>query len=348
MNTRRQLATVACSALLVAMAFACGSFGGADAAPDTDSGIDALATGDGGPTEASRTDDSATSEGGAGPVEIARGLDDPEGIAVTESTVYVTEHTRGNVRSFSVQGGPYTDLVTNSGSPTGIAIAGGFVFWSDFGGAKVSGLSLDGGSTLSTTTSGKGPFAIAPASDRIVVMALAGSDVGEAQQYTFDLLAGPSVGPLANPFDVAVHEGSIYWTEASNGRIGRGQIGVATNGDFVTGEMDCQSIAADPDGVYWTRRASGLVRTKATGGAMTLASNEETPHSLVADTKSLYWLTGDGKLRGLSHGTGAAVRTIASGFGADFAQMRVRALAYNTLYLVWITTDGRVLRVPRP
>lgn len=352
MTTYRRMVALASSAFVAVTALACGSFSSSDtpAAATDGGGPDGLSAVDGTTNDATVGDTGPVADGATVvPVEIANGYTDLEGLAVTDSTVFVIEHDAGRVFAIPIAGGPPAIVDSTAGAPLGVAIANGYLYWSDFAGGTVKRRALAGGQTSGTTAIvGKSPFAIAPASDRIVVLALGAGDVGEVQQYPFDLAtAGPSVGSLANPFDVAVYGGIIYWTESSSGRIGKGLTGTSDVVDFSLGETDCQSIAADATGVYWTRRSAGIVRMKTALGLVDLSTQEMSPHSLVADGSFVYWLTGDGKLRRASHAPGSPVTTLTSGFQTAFMQMRVRALAHNAQYLVWITTDGRILRVAK-
>gem|GEM_PF-2159142 len=355
MKSTRLVALASCSALLVVAGSACGSFSSSSAAPgEADAAAtDAPVTGDGAvPGDASGGEAGDVDGATVSPFEIANGLTDLEGVAMTDSTVYVLEHDPGHVLAIPISGGAPSVIEANAGSPLGIAVANSSLYWTNFGGSKLNTVPLSGGAGPSAITlAGKNPFAIAPASDRIVVLSLEAGDagdLGEVQQYTFNLLPGPSVPGLQNPFDVAVFGSNIFWTEAaSGGRIGRGTTGQSSSVALADGETDAQSIAADASGVYWAQPSLNRVRAYFSTGTTTIAGGETAPHSLVTDATSIYWLTGDGKLRRLAKSSAAPAKTLASGFMTAFAQMRVRALAQNAKYLVWITTDGRVLRLAK-
>ena len=305
---------------------------------------------DGSATDALATDGAtdATDSEVAAPVELARGLVDLSGVAVTETTVFVAERTPGRVRSTPIGGGSIADVSTNAGAPTGLAVTTTDLFWCNFGGKELLRRPLAGGPIASHTTS-TSPFQIAIAADRLVTATLDGLlGAGEIQQYTFDLNAGPSVGiATGNPYDVAALGTDFYWTESATGRIARGQTGLNTNKDLVaSGESDCQSIAVDGAGVYWARPSNGLIRMALTGNASDLATNEVAPHSLAADGQALYWLTGDGQVRRSTH-MDHKISTLATGYMTAFSDGRAQALAVTSKYVVWLTTDGRVMRVAK-
>ena len=281
-------------------------------------------------------------------VELAKGLDDLTGIAATETDVYVLERGTGIVRAISIGGGPLRDIEKGAGSTLGIAVVGGSLFWGDFGGAAMKKKGIAGGATSVVTTGAKGPFAVAATNDGVAVLTLGAGEVGELQQYDLDLVARPTVGPLANPFGVAFFGDALYWTESGSGRIGQSR-GSLINDEVASGETDCQSIAANATGVYWTRLSAGLVRVKAlaSSGVTSLATGEVGPHSIAVSDADVYWLTTDGRLRRKRVGQELPPANLATGFPSAFSQMRTRALALTSNYVVWITTDGRVLRTAK-
>ena len=305
------------------------------------------------PSEAAIDADAATGDAARNPtfIELATGLTDLAGIAATETDVYFTELAPGNVSSVPIAGGGVSTIVTKTGAPGPIVVAGGFVFWGDTGAAMLNRRALvDGSLTTTTLAPGKNPRAMAASADRLVVTIPLGPSGGEMQQYAFDFTAGAPVVGLANPFDVAVAGASIYWTESSGARIGIGAIGNATNQQLAMSETGCESIAANAAGVYWTRPDDGLVRTATldgAAGATTLAAKELAPMSVTADETDVYWLTGDGLLRRKTLRQELPPATLAKGFSSTFIDKRVRAIALTSKYVVWITTDGRVLRTDR-
>ncbi len=349
MSVARSASVTFCAALMTVFAAACGSFSSASDAPATDGGPDGDMPG----SETSTVDAPGADAGDAGDagvaLELARGLVDLSSVAATETTVFVAERTPGRVRSIPIGGGSIGDVSTNAGSPTGLAVTTTDLFWCNYGGKELLRQPLAGGLIVPHTTSTKNPFQIAIASDRVVTVTLDGVvGAGEIQQYAFDFTAGPSVGiATGNPYDVAALGTDFYWTESATGRIGRGQTGVSTNKDLVaSGESDCQSIAVDSAGVYWARPSNGLIRTAVTGNASDLATNETAPHSLAADGQALYWLTGDGQVRRSTH-MDRKITTLATGYMTAFTDGRAQALALTSKYVVWLTTDGRVMRVAK-
>jgi hypothetical protein len=280
--------------------------------------------------------------------ELATGLSELGGVAATETTVYFTEPTKGHVSSVPIAGGTITPIATAGGDVRPIAVGGTFLFWANVSGAALQQLDLTSGQ-LSTygVPAGRQPAVLAAGTDRLVVAADATND-DELQQYTFVLSNGPASLSGSSAFtDVAVAGTDVYWTQSSAAQVTKGASGVLLNTPIATGETGCESIAANSAGAYWTRPTDGLVRTTSSNGNGTLTSGEVAPSSIVADETDVYWLTGDGKLRRKTLGQELPPATLAKGFASAFAGKRVHAIALTNKYVVWITTDGRLLRVAK-
>ena len=225
------------------------------------------------------------------------------------------------------------------------------MFWSDTATGTITGRPLDTPQFVTTTLPlGKSPIALAASNDRLVVLASSLLVGGEVQQYSFGLSAALVVSGLASPFDVAVAGTAIYWTESSSGRIGRGTIDVA-NSTRCRRRRDGLRVNRRQrrggllDAAERWSRAHAVATGSVTG--MSLAEKETSPSSIAADDTDVYWLTGDGKLRRKTIGQELPPATLASGFKAAFAGTHVRAIALTSKYVVWLTTDGRVLRIAK-
>ncbi|MDB4933397.1 MAG: putative serine/threonine-protein kinase pknH [Labilithrix sp.] len=327
---------------------ACGSFASTDAPPAGEGGApDDSAVGADGSTP---TDDSANPDAPAPSwFELAHGMIDLAGITATETTVYFTERTPGNVHSIALAGnGGDQVLRMTGGAPSGIVVGGDQLFWVQYGQDRITRMPLAGGAggVSFTPTPGKRSFGIVAAADRIVTVAVESNDIGEVQQYLFDFTVESSVGSLANPFDVSVTGSDIFWTESSAGVIKKGHVGDGSSATIASDESDCESIASDGSGVYWSRPSAGLVRALPTSTAVatTVSIDETGAHSLAADGAALYWITADGRLRKQAHAAGSLPVTLAAGFAAVPDAGRLQTLAVTSTYVVWLTNDGKVLR----
>jgi hypothetical protein len=285
---------------------------------------------------------------------LASGLAGLAGVAASETDVYVVSRTTGVVHVVPLEGGPVAQLAAppELPSPSGIVFVDASVYWIDLAKKMLARRDAAGGAVETAAVSGGlAPQAIAAgfaAGVRSIVLAATDpNDHGDIQQH------GPTLGAaqtlqqsLVKPFDVAVTGTQVAWTESGPGSIWTGQLGSTSAAQLVLSEPGCESIAADAQGIYWTRPAEGLVRmTVAPGGTpvTSLGKTELGAFSLAADDSGVYWLTEDGKLR-RSTRTELPPETMSKGFASVFADRHVQAIALTSKYVVWITSDGSVVR----
>jgi hypothetical protein len=284
-------------------------------------------------------------------VELARGLVEPGGVAATATTVYVTDRGSGRVIEVPVIGGAMNDLVgADNTSSTAIVAVNDSVFW-----ANPSSHELK---SYDTVTAVHGTFTI-PAPQVVVAMGSAlgqlvvlttdtgSTNQGTIRRYGTDFSPGMAIAIQTPPFGLAVSGSLAYVTEPTAGNVT-----VITSSISVpmTGEPDCRSIAADASDVFWARPLTGDIRrgvSNGAGGASTLASGEDHPFSLAADDSGVYWLTKDGKLRRKRVDQELPPATLAAGLKTSFSDLGVQAIALTPSYVVWLTSDGRVLRLAK-
>jgi len=282
-------------------------------------------------------------------VELATGLGALTGIAANEKAVFFIEANKSTLRSVPIGGGIVTTAFTTNGIPNAIVAVGPVLLWSDPGGLIGRVLLTDDTSMIASSPLGAAPFALAAAPNQLVVLERSSLGAsGAVRHYDFALSSTADLTGVTDPYDVAISGGTIYWTESS-GRVGKGAFGTSTNVEVSNAEPGCESIAANAAGAVWTRPNDGLVRffaapTSVTG---TLTANEVSPSSIAGDGTDVYWLTGDGKVRRKTIGQELPPATLASGFSSAWAGKRIRAIALTAQYVVWITTDGRVLRTDK-
>ena len=335
---------------LIASGAACSSsYAEATPAPASEAGTEASASDAQGAADALGSLDGASDVAVAPTLFVlASGFGALSGIAATETTVYFVDRAKG-IYSVPIAGGAPSQIFVQAGtSPSGIVLGGADLFWTD-----AANLTLDrvttAGNNVVLALGGKTPLAIAAGADRVVVVLVAASSGnGDVQQFDFIPTAGSAVMELANPFDVAVRGTEIFWTDAAAGIVRTTQFGSNLPGFFVNGESGCQSIAVDDLGVYWARPSAGVVRYQAPASAapISLATSEQSPFSLAADDSGVYWMTADGKLR-RSTRSELPLATLAQGFAGAFSDRHVQAVALTSKYVVWVTTDGKVLRLEK-
>jgi hypothetical protein len=92
------------------------------------------------------------------------------------------------------------------------------------------------------------------------------------------------------PNQVALYDGTLYWTDLSTHTVYRAGIdGGGAQG--IAGGSEPEGIATDGVNVYWTNRAGGTVnRVPAQGGTSApIASGQGYPWSVAVDDAYVYW-----------------------------------------------------------
>ena len=284
--------------------------------------------------------------------EVASGLSSFGGIAATDTMVYVTETSPARVSAFPIGGGARLPLLDGVGRPGPITLAASEAIWSDLDVASLTRGSA-GGSIQNPFNAPAGRPGLVLSFQQGFVVSLSvdpASQTGEVHQYEASGDPKVSTPTSVNPGDlVAASSSKIYWTEPNAGQIRRGFVGVDMNVLLVDGEPGCAFIAEHAGTVYWTRPSAGLVRALGAGttGAVTLASGETGLASITADDSGVYWLTSDGRLRRKRIDQELPPATIAQGFAASYVDARTHRIALTAKYIVWLTSDGRILRADK-
>jgi hypothetical protein len=348
------LAVVAAIATSIGATEACSSFDGDDdvaTASDggNDGGLDALVAPADGSLDALTASDSTAPV----PVVLAGGFNNLQGIAATDSTVYVVSNSDGKVYSGPLAGGAFGEFASSGDAPSAIVVLEPDVIWSALSARMLHRKAIAGGGIATLTLPNNlSPGALAVAGPNLLAVAayVESTNQGDVLQFTRDfvLVATTGKGPFLTPFDVAVSGNVLWWTESGAQKIWSAGAGDAGANAILSSENDCQSIAADALGVYWARQVDSVVRAALSSPTRTvdLATGEKLPFSLAADGLFVYWLTADGKLRRAER-TGAMAVTLAEGFASPSSALRVQAIALTGKYIVWITSDGKVLRLEK-
>jgi hypothetical protein len=248
-----------------------------------------------------------TADGGTGPsavVTLAIGLQDPTGIAVDATNVYVA--TFNSIVSLPLSGGAAAILVSTT-EPSSLALDANNIYWT--GPDGVSSCPLAGGTAtlLATTSMGATELAVDATNVYFTVWnATAGT-------VTAVPIAGGPATTLAsnqpNPWGIGVRAGTVFWSnEGSDSLQVPGAIlSVPAAGGAITtvaaGEAadagarasDPGPIALDATSVYWTESLRHLVRKAglAGGAPVTLATTDSLPSAIVVDATYVYWVEDD-------------------------------------------------------
>lgn len=346
-------ATLAAAAGIAA---ACSSFEAADDA-EADGSVDGVSP----PPPDGAAADGATADGSrdalasdAGYVTLVEGRTNITAVAIGGDTVYFADNSGvgGRIDSVPVAGGAVLTLQSTPFKPSAIAASAARVFWIDATNGKIGRVDKTGSNPF-TREATKGPIGIAVYASRVLI---ANSNPPELEPLDMDVSAAGGPANAAAPprsLSAAANADRAVWCEPNAGDIRQSPIqnaSVSSVTSVTTSEFGCGSTATDSFATYWARQGAVYAKAKTSGAARTtLASPENDPFSLVADDQGLFWLTRDGLLRTSSavQLDGGAARTLASGLKVNFADRRITAVALAPAFVVWATSDGKILRTSR-
>jgi len=332
----------------VASAASCSSFdeesGGT---PDAGAGAPdgAAADASGGGDGATTDEDGSVVDGSLDDtsVTLASGLTGLVSLAVTNNDAFVAR-SDGSILKLPLTGGDGGTmlLLDKLDGLSSIAIAGNFVVYSTSM-AIIGRVGTAGGSLSSSNV---GLLRAFVGADTMSVFSLrTNGATHEVRRYDINL--SPSDGyanlPLP-PDDLALVGDKLFWTSSTAGIVYAGDTkNAAPPRAWTTAELGCGPVAADAFGVYWATPAGVRARVM-DAGTSTLAPDRTA--AIAAADGDVYWLVRDapGFLR--SKRNGKTVQTLASGFALNFAPGQ-KAIALTPQYVVWITTDGRIMRHDR-
>jgi len=208
---------------------------------------------------------------GGMPVALVSGLDVPEGIAASSSSLFWADFQGGGISQAPLAGGAATQIAQGN-YPYRVVADDTFVYWTNEGTAGM--MPADGSvSRLDHTQTGA---LVEP--------------VASQQDTPRALVRDADAGGLTQ---------AIYWaTFGPTGALMRAQLkGGALQPPEVLAPMQSypNGIAVDGANVYWTNRGDGTVlslpKTAVAGDApVTLASGQLAPGAIAADATDIYWV----------------------------------------------------------
>lgn len=332
---------------------ACSSFEADPTPPDEEAGADATTAGDTGGGEAGDAGDASPSDARVdedATTVLAQGLTGLVGITVTDLGDVVVARKSGEIVRLPITGGDggATLVIDKQTSLSALAsVTGPTIMFAtsespsgkiarvDLDGSNYAGKNADG--TLTAVTKGNtGSILALRNGGRIVRHQL---DLGVVDVY-------PGLSPTD---DIALSGNTLYWADALNGVVWKGDAITPSSVQYVTGETSCNGVAVDPFGVYWVTSTAVRARPLADGGGDKKTISAERAIAIAARDGTAYWITAGppSSLRkaDLTDDVGPR-QTLASGFPADFTPSQ-KPIALTSTYVVWITSDGRVLRHDR-
>jgi hypothetical protein len=217
----------------------------------------------------------------------------PDGIAVDDQFVYWSDTGAGTIMTYPKDGGALSTLVSLQPGPADLLIGNGNLYWTDLVGGTVMGVPLTNPNTITTYAKTQSfPLFAAVDSENIYWTNLVGT-TGLARAS----LDGGAPFTLAhgNPYQVAVDDTSVYWTDGMTGTLSK----TAKNGDateviLFSSAKNALALALDDGNVYWGTSDGDVVRATAEGkNSVTLASSSSGfPGNFAIDATNVYWAAG--------------------------------------------------------
>lgn len=245
-----------------------------------------------------------------GCVALAKGLSNPNGLALDADTVYWTDSSTGQVLRVSKTGGPTTNLFdgspldssTSTSSASGIAVDARFVYWADPNGGFVAKVPKAGGTPVMLATGQGGPDFVAVDATSVYWMrgqAPGGNSEGaDLVRMPVDGGTAVTLATLRSPEGIAIDAAHVYWTDGGtldpqihDGAVMRVPIAGGTPEVLAAGLIEPSGIAVDATSVYWTSRDAGTVMRVPLGGGtpVAIASAQSSPGGVAVDGRNAYW-----------------------------------------------------------
>jgi len=347
MRKQAVLAALSAAALALIAASACSSFDGDGSEPALDAAPD-VATAD---VDAALVDaaarDAVDGADASAYDELARGTN-VSAIAVVGAALYYADRTADGGAIHHVRLDDRVASVVHTGdyAATQLAVTAETVFWIDPVKSALFKVRTDGTAEATKTFGNDTPTLLTAAGDRAMV-----AFFGRIARVDSSLNDRPSVTGGEAVGDLAVGGNQLLWSEPNSKRI-RKVMQPDESGfeQAIGGETGIRSIAADDATLYWSRDSTVLSSPiNGAPSARVIATGQASPFALTAYDGSVYWLTTDGALRTARHDDdpGVPARTIATGQPVAFARADVQAIGVTLASVIWLTSDGRVLRAPR-
>jgi hypothetical protein len=243
----------------------------------------------------------------------------PLGLFVDEQHLYWTQFGTGQVMQAALDGSGAVTIASGEQSPVAVQAAGGFVYWVSYAATGVARRAPIGGGTVADLAPAAGARELFVGDEHVWWTGepddlwrapIAGLPQGKEP----DLLSNNGL-----PNGLAVDAHSLYWVNRLDGAIKKADHVFGGEMVLATGDVPWD-VAVDETSIYWTEQGSdqgtGAVRkaSKLDGSsAVLLASEGSGPRGLAIDAKSVYWANKeDGTIKAVPLG-GGPVTVIAAG-----------------------------------
>jgi len=195
------------------------------------------------------------------------GLENPEGIAVDSGHIYWAEardHEEGHGtigRSTLAGGSVEREFITGAGDPHGVAVSSEYIYWTNGANTDIGRATITGGSPEQSFLSRSGnehPWGIAVNATNLYWI----DDEGGSSIVKVNVGGGGEsyVGIGEGARDIAIDSNHIYWSDGSNGRIGRSELNFSNvNAEFIVHVEGIYGVATDAGHIYWAAQPGEIV-----------------------------------------------------------------------------------------
>ncbi len=243
---------------------------------------------------------------------LVSNLQQPAGIALDTSNIYLTDLNAGTVLRAPLQGGTPITLASGQSDPGPILVDDRFVYWATLNDGLLMRVELDGGTpqTLFNTMTSS-----------VTAIALNGNylywtDASGVSRLDLDAGTTETVAPnqQPDPSAVAVDNASIYWLISGSDGIDHYYDGAVmkmpksggTPTQLTPSLGIAVAIAVDANAIYWADdivspddtpacgQDGAIRKIGLTGGSMTTIARTGHPEALTVDENNIYWTGNDG------------------------------------------------------
>jgi hypothetical protein len=200
------------------------------------------------------------------------GLENPEGIAVDSGHIYWAEardrqEGHGTIGRATLAGASIEkEFITGASDPHGIAVSSEYVYWTNGATNNIGRATIAGASPEQSFHDFENPWGIAVNATNI--FAIQSGPNASIFEYTLggELANYAGFGEHIEARGIAIDSNYVYWSDASNGRVGRLNLDFSNpNPKLISGIHGVFGVAAGAGHIYWATNPSASDRPPSTG-----------------------------------------------------------------------------------